>query len=103
LVIIGYGLSCYGLTFKTQIDHVKQLQTRFLKYLVSKKVRLKCKPNYEKLYNICKILPVHTKVEYLIAMEHLTESISTSAKLCAPINMTGGSQTHSQQRSIAHL
>ncbi|KAF9793979.1 hypothetical protein SFRURICE_003415 [Spodoptera frugiperda] len=59
--LIGYGLSCYGLTFKTQIDHVKQLQTRFLKYLVSKKVRLKCKPNYEKLYNICKILPVHTK------------------------------------------
>ncbi|KAF9811838.1 hypothetical protein SFRURICE_021195, partial [Spodoptera frugiperda] len=29
--------------------------------------------------------------------------VSTSANLCVPMNMTGGSQTHPQQRSIAHL
>ncbi|KAF9822337.1 hypothetical protein SFRURICE_017612 [Spodoptera frugiperda] len=29
--------------------------------------------------------------------------IDSSAKLCIPINMIGGSQTHPQQHSIAHL
>ncbi|KAF9794627.1 hypothetical protein SFRURICE_014174 [Spodoptera frugiperda] len=33
----------------------------------------------------------------------LAESVSTSAKLCVPMNMIGGSQTHPQQRSTAHL
>ncbi|KAF9788968.1 hypothetical protein SFRURICE_006769 [Spodoptera frugiperda] len=33
----------------------------------------------------------------------LAETVSTSAKLCVPMNMIGGSQTHPQQRSIAHL
>ncbi|KAF9787620.1 hypothetical protein SFRURICE_001672 [Spodoptera frugiperda] len=33
----------------------------------------------------------------------LAESGSTSAKLCVPMNMIEGSQTHPQQRSIAHL
>uniref|UniRef100_A0A2H1W7J6 SFRICE_009556 n=1 Tax=Spodoptera frugiperda TaxID=7108 RepID=A0A2H1W7J6_SPOFR len=34
------------------------------------------------------------------------EYVSTNAKLCVPtvpMNMIGGSQTHPQQRSIAHL
>ncbi|KAF9812008.1 hypothetical protein SFRURICE_021365 [Spodoptera frugiperda] len=30
-------------------------------------------------------------------------AVSTSAKLCVPMNMIGGSQTHSQQHSIVHL
>ncbi|KAF9798282.1 hypothetical protein SFRURICE_012879 [Spodoptera frugiperda] len=30
----------------------------------------------------------------------LAESVSTSAKLCLPMNMIGGSQTHPQQCSI---
>uniref|UniRef100_A0A2H1WEL1 SFRICE_019754 n=1 Tax=Spodoptera frugiperda TaxID=7108 RepID=A0A2H1WEL1_SPOFR len=34
---------------------------------------------------------------------NLIEPASTNAKLCVPINMIGGSQTHPQQRSIAHL
>ncbi|KAF9823506.1 hypothetical protein SFRURICE_011359, partial [Spodoptera frugiperda] len=33
----------------------------------------------------------------------LPESVFTSAKLCVPMNMIGGSQTPLQQRSIAHL
>uniref|UniRef100_A0A2H1V7R1 SFRICE_031279 n=1 Tax=Spodoptera frugiperda TaxID=7108 RepID=A0A2H1V7R1_SPOFR len=33
----------------------------------------------------------------------LVVTVSTSAKLCVPMNMIGGSQTHPQQRSIAHL
>ncbi|KAF9798330.1 hypothetical protein SFRURICE_004986 [Spodoptera frugiperda] len=31
------------------------------------------------------------------------EPVFTSVKLCVPMNMIGGSQTHPQQRSIAHL
>ncbi|KAF9814201.1 hypothetical protein SFRURICE_018101 [Spodoptera frugiperda] len=34
---------------------------------------------------------------------HIPESVSTSAKLCVPMNMICGSQTHPQQRSIANL
>lgn len=67
--IITYCLSSYGLTFKTYLDRIKQLQIRLLKYLVTKKTKLKCKPHYEKLFKICKIIPVHMKVEYLIAIE----------------------------------
>uniref|UniRef100_A0A2H1WF07 SFRICE_022928 n=1 Tax=Spodoptera frugiperda TaxID=7108 RepID=A0A2H1WF07_SPOFR len=33
----------------------------------------------------------------------LAESVSTNAKLCVPMNMIGGNQTHPKQRSIAHL
>ncbi|KAF9812344.1 hypothetical protein SFRURICE_005455 [Spodoptera frugiperda] len=45
--------------------------------------------------------PKHTS--FLIKKHSLAESISTSTKLCVPTNMIGGNQTHSQQRSIAHL
>ncbi|KAF9823887.1 hypothetical protein SFRURICE_013424 [Spodoptera frugiperda] len=31
---------------------------------------------------------------------NLAEAVSTSAKLCVPMNMIGGSRTHPQQRSI---
>lgn len=67
--LISYGLSSYGLTFKTQLDRIKQLQIRIIKYLVSKKEKWQCKPNYDELFKKCKILPVHNKVEFLIAME----------------------------------
>uniref|UniRef100_A0A2H1VB33 SFRICE_023492 n=1 Tax=Spodoptera frugiperda TaxID=7108 RepID=A0A2H1VB33_SPOFR len=40
---------------------------------------------------------------FLYKKHSLTESISTSTKLCVPMNMIDGSQTHPQQRSIAHL
>uniref|UniRef100_A0A2H1V843 SFRICE_000535 n=1 Tax=Spodoptera frugiperda TaxID=7108 RepID=A0A2H1V843_SPOFR len=33
----------------------------------------------------------------------LTESVSTSVKLCVPMNIITGSQMHPQQRSIANL
>uniref|UniRef100_A0A2H1X1Q0 SFRICE_024697 n=1 Tax=Spodoptera frugiperda TaxID=7108 RepID=A0A2H1X1Q0_SPOFR len=40
---------------------------------------------------------------YNYAAPAVIESVSTSAKLCVPMNMIGGSQTHPQQRSIAHF
>uniref|UniRef100_A0A2H1WTV3 SFRICE_014513 n=1 Tax=Spodoptera frugiperda TaxID=7108 RepID=A0A2H1WTV3_SPOFR len=33
----------------------------------------------------------------------LTESVSISVKLCVPMNVIGGSQTHPQQRNVAHF
>uniref|UniRef100_A0A2H1WIE9 SFRICE_005309 n=1 Tax=Spodoptera frugiperda TaxID=7108 RepID=A0A2H1WIE9_SPOFR len=33
----------------------------------------------------------------------IAESVATSALLCVPKHMSGGSQTHPQQRSIAYL
>ena len=67
--LISYGLSCYGLTFKTYIEQIKKLQVRCIKYIVSKNVKSKCKDDYNKLFQECKIIPVDKKVEYLIALE----------------------------------
>uniref|UniRef100_A0A2H1V4T7 SFRICE_016053 n=1 Tax=Spodoptera frugiperda TaxID=7108 RepID=A0A2H1V4T7_SPOFR len=44
------------------------------------------------------IASFHTKKKHSLA-----ETVSTSAKLCVPMNTIGGSQTHPQQRSIAHF
>jgi hypothetical protein len=67
--LIGYGLSVYGRTFPSYISKVKSLQIRFLKQLVSKKVRLKFKNNYDQLYGLCRVLPVQEKFRYLIAVD----------------------------------
>lgn len=66
--ILSYGLDCYGLTFKTNINKLESLQIRFLKLLVSEKIKNSCKNDYKKLFKICKILPVGTKVKYLLAV-----------------------------------
>ncbi|KAF9793565.1 hypothetical protein SFRURICE_015592 [Spodoptera frugiperda] len=49
----------------------------------------------------CRRLPLHTS--FSCKKHSLAESVSTSAKLRVSMNMIGGSQTHPQQRSIAHL
>lgn len=66
--IISYALDSYGLTFKTYINKLESLQIRFLKLLVTKKTKISCKDDYRKLFKICKILPVHLKHTYLLAI-----------------------------------
>lgn len=68
--IISYGLSVYGRTFITYINEIKTIQIRLLKFLVSKKTKSLCNKDYEKLFSICKILPVDKKVDYLIGLEY---------------------------------
>lgn len=68
--LISYGLIVYGRTFKTYLQDIKKLQIRLIKFLVSKKVKKKCNKEYEKLFTICKILPIDKKVDYLISLEH---------------------------------
>lgn len=68
--IISYALDCYGLTFKTYIDKIESLQTRFLKLLVNKKTKNQCKGDYSKLYKICKILPASLKHKYLLLVKN---------------------------------
>ncbi|KAG7301489.1 hypothetical protein JYU34_014455 [Plutella xylostella] len=68
--ILDYALDCYGLTFKTYLDKLETLQTRFLKLLVNTKTKLECRDNYKKLYKICKILPVTVKFKYLLAIHN---------------------------------
>lgn len=68
--VLSYGLSIYGRTFMTYKKEIKCIQTRLIKYLVSKKIKTLCNKDYEKLYPICKILPIDLKVKFLIAMEH---------------------------------
>lgn len=67
--LLNYGLSTYGRTFKTYLDQIKELQIRLLKYLVDKRTKNNCNNEYEKLFLLCKILPVHSKVNYCIAIE----------------------------------
>ncbi|XP_047025545.1 uncharacterized protein LOC124642082 [Helicoverpa zea] len=65
--IIDYALDCYGLTFKSHIEKLENIQIRFLKLLVDKKTKNKHKTDYYKLYKICKVLPVSIKHKYLLA------------------------------------
>lgn len=65
--IMDYALDCYGLTYKSFIDKIENIQIRFIKLIVDKKTRIKYKTNYYKLFKICKLLPVKLKHTYLIA------------------------------------
>lgn len=63
--LISYGLSSYGLTFKSYLDRIKQLQLRIIKYLVNKTTKHEHRYNYDLLFSTCGILPVQCKVVYL--------------------------------------
>ncbi|XP_061728263.1 uncharacterized protein LOC133533314 [Cydia pomonella] len=79
--VLSYALDCYGLTFKSYIDKVEAIQIRFLKLLVSKKTRNSCKGNYNKLFKICKILPVSLKHKYLLAINNHSNKVHISTRL----------------------
>lgn len=67
--VIEYGLGGYGLTFPTHLNKIKILQIRLLKLLADKKTKKSLNKNYEKLFKICKILPVHNKSKLNILTE----------------------------------
>lgn len=69
--LLSYGLACYGNTFKTYLDKIKLLQIRFMKLLVDKNTKKRCKDSeYEELFLECKMLPVHRKVMLLLAIDN---------------------------------
>ncbi|KAJ8707310.1 hypothetical protein PYW08_010562 [Mythimna loreyi] len=68
--LISYGLLVYGRTFITYIRDIKDIQMRLLKFLVSKNVKDRCNKEYDKLFPICKIIPVDKKVDYLVGLEY---------------------------------
>ncbi|KAG7310995.1 hypothetical protein JYU34_003848 [Plutella xylostella] len=67
--LISYGIITYGGSFKTYINKIKQLQIRFLKILVDKKVKQQYKDNYEGLFKKCNVIPVDKKYLLEIAKE----------------------------------
>lgn len=67
--ILSYSLDSYGLTTKTNIDKLENIQLRFIKLLVNNKTKLKYKSNYRSLFKLCKILPVGLKHKYLLALK----------------------------------
>lgn len=67
--LLSYGLYTYGRTFKTYLESIKSLQIRFMKFFVNPKTKLECKDNYNKLFAVCRVLPVHEKVRYLVVLE----------------------------------
>lgn len=72
--ILSYGLSSYGRTFRTYLDKIRSLQIRFMKNMVDKSVKDKCRNNYDLLFIKCKILPVHERVSVLIALEDFVKN-----------------------------
>ncbi|XP_045505188.1 uncharacterized protein LOC123701725 [Colias croceus] len=68
--ILSYSLDCYGLTTKTNLNKLENMQIRFLKLLVSKKIKDKYKHNYRMLFKFCNILPVSLKHKYLLAVNN---------------------------------
>ncbi|KAG7300644.1 hypothetical protein JYU34_014950 [Plutella xylostella] len=70
--ILSYGLSSYGCTFQTYLDQINSLQIRCMKLLVDKKTKKACHGEYNKLYSLCKMLPVQDKVKALIVLEEFS-------------------------------
>lgn len=71
---IQYGLSSYGRTYKTYLDAIYKLQLRILKKIVSPKIKNKFYNDDNGLFKHCKILPVHTQVQYLLLIENFFNS-----------------------------
>jgi hypothetical protein len=67
--VLSYGLIAYGRTFKTYLDRIYKLQQRMLKAIVDKKTKQNCKGRYHILFKKCKVLPVHVKFKYVMAIE----------------------------------
>ncbi|KAG7311954.1 hypothetical protein JYU34_001379 [Plutella xylostella] len=72
--IISYGLSSYGCTFQSYLDQINAIQKRLIKLLVDNKTKRNCRPDYDKLYGTCKILPVQEKVKLFILLEEYNSS-----------------------------
>ncbi|CAK1599095.1 unnamed protein product [Parnassius mnemosyne] len=68
--LMSYGLLVYGRTFITYLRDIKDIQIRLIKFLVSKNIKDNCNKDYDKLFSICKIIPIDKKVEYLIGLEY---------------------------------
>lgn len=66
---INYGLGGYGLTFPVHLNKIKVLQIRLLKLLVNKAAKDSISKEYEKLFKICRILPIQKKVKSTIILE----------------------------------
>ncbi|XP_059045776.1 uncharacterized protein LOC131841473 [Achroia grisella] len=79
--MIGYGLECYGLTFKTYIEKIEIIQIRFLKLIVGEKLKIRFKDNYKELFKICNVLPASEKHKYLLATVLLEAKKSNNTKL----------------------
>lgn len=79
--IIGYALDCYGLTTKTNLNKLECIQVRFLKLLVTNKIKDKNKKDYRNLFKICNILPVSLKHKYLLVLNNHGGREHTQLKL----------------------
>lgn len=66
--IISYGLSSYGRTFKSYLDQIYKLQVRLLKMIIPYNIKKTIKNDYD-LFNFCKIIPIHMKVNQQILKE----------------------------------
>lgn len=66
---IQYGLSSYGRTYKTYLDNIYRLQLKIIKKIVSPKIEHQFHDNDNGLFKHCKILPIHTQVQYSVLKE----------------------------------
>ncbi|KAL0860053.1 hypothetical protein ABMA27_010368 [Loxostege sticticalis] len=71
---IGYGLGSYGLTFPVHLNKIKALQIRLLKILACNKIKNECNKEYEKLFKICKIVPIDKKIKMTLVVEQFMKS-----------------------------
>ncbi|KAG7308626.1 hypothetical protein JYU34_005848 [Plutella xylostella] len=67
--IISYAVGTYGTTFKTYLNRITNLQTRFLKLLLDKNTRKQCNGQYDHLYRKFKIIPADKKANLEIIKE----------------------------------
>lgn len=67
--VLSYGIECFGFTFKTQTNKIKDLQIRFLKVIVGQKTKKQYAENYELLFQKCKVLTARKKCFLLLTLD----------------------------------
>ncbi|KAG7298799.1 hypothetical protein JYU34_017232 [Plutella xylostella] len=78
--ILSYGLECYGLTFKTDINKIKELQIRFIKVIENKKIKKQLDKDYSKILEKSSLLPIDKKCLMLLAVnEHCNDEYKIKA------------------------
>lgn len=80
--VIGYGLSSYGRTCKTNLDDIYNLQIRILKIIVPKKIKIICKGDYGYLFEYCNVMNIYDKIKFSMLSEiHNPNFLSEKTRL----------------------
>lgn len=68
--IISYGVTSYGLTCKTHLNMIYELQLRILKIIAPRKLKSSFENDYSGLFYHCRVLPIHDRIKYALLLDN---------------------------------